>query len=110
MLIVSYGRESGAADNVSCKLGFDHLKLLKVFPISEDVVDIINCYKKAYIFEECSYEGSIGQKLKACCKSLRARAINGYVQHMSIEEAIDMCGLSEKKIAELISEDGNAKT
>ena len=54
------------------------------------------------MFEECSEEGSIGQKLKANAPKLKTHAVRGFVQQMSVEEALDECGLSEDKIEQQI--------
>lgn len=97
-LVISYGRIAGeaekAAENISC----DFMKLVKVFPFSDELGSVISKYKKAYIFEESEYEGSIGQKLKSVCPGLEAHAINGFVQHMKVCEALELYGLSEHQI------------
>lgn len=97
-LIISYGREAWEAENAAEKLGFDFLKLVRVFPLNQELGSIISRYKKAYIFEECEYEGSIGQKLKSVCPNLEVHAINGFVPHMKVCEALELYGLSEHQI------------
>ena len=83
---------------------------MKIFPISDEIVELINSYKKSYMFEEASYSGSLGEKLSARCRRLESFGINGYVQHMSIREALELYGLSEDKIYEIIGDEGYAKT
>lgn len=97
-LIISYGREAGEAEKVAEKLGRDFMKLVKVFPLNGELENIISGYDKAYIFEECEYEGSIGQKLRSVCPNVEAHAINGFVPHMKVCEAIELYGLSEHQI------------
>ncbi|MCD7803731.1 MAG: 1-deoxy-D-xylulose-5-phosphate synthase [Oscillospiraceae bacterium] len=97
-LIISYGREAGEAEKAAEKLGCDFIKLVKVFPLNGELENIISGYNKAYIFEECEYEGSIGQKLKSVCPNVEAHAINGFVPHMKVCEAIELYRLSEHQI------------
>ncbi|MCD7732645.1 MAG: 1-deoxy-D-xylulose-5-phosphate synthase [Oscillospiraceae bacterium] len=97
-LIISYGREAGEAEKAAEKLGCDFMKLVKVFPLNGELENIISGYNKAYIFEECEYEGSIGQKLKSVCPNVDAHAINGFVPHMKVCEAIELYVLSEHQI------------
>ncbi len=103
-LIISYGREIGESEKAAENLGCDFMKLIKVFPICNEIVDIISRYKKAYVFEECEYEGSIGQKLKSLCSNIETHAIVGFVPHMKVCEALDLCGLSENQIELTVSE------
>ena len=109
-LVISYGRISFNAESAAVRAGADHLRLLKIFPISDEIVELINSYKKSYMFEEASYSGSLGEKLSARCRRLESFGINGYVQHMSIREALELYGLSEDKIYEIIGDEGYAKT
>ncbi|MCD7823829.1 MAG: 1-deoxy-D-xylulose-5-phosphate synthase [Oscillospiraceae bacterium] len=97
-LIISYGREAGEAERAAEKLDCDFMKLVKVFPFSDEITSTISRYKKIYIFEESEYEGSIGQKLKSICPNVESHAINGFVPHMKVCEAIELYGLSEHQI------------
>ncbi len=101
-VVVSYGKISNTVQRVCAKLGADHLKLLNIFPIDDDIANVISRYENAFMFEECSEEGSIGQKLKANAPKLKTHAVRGFVQQMSVEEALDECGLSEDKIEQQI--------
>ncbi len=97
-LIIAYGREAEEAEKAAEKLGCDFMKLVKVFPLKGELESIISRYNKAYIFEECEYEGSISQKLKSVCPNIEAHAINGFVPHMKVCEAIELYRLSEHQI------------
>ncbi len=97
-LIVSYGREVWEAEKAAENLGYDFMKLVKVFPFNDESIRVISRYKKAYIFEESEYEGSIGQKLKSICPNVEPHAINGFIPHMKVSEAIELYGLSEHQI------------
>ncbi|MCD7785198.1 MAG: 1-deoxy-D-xylulose-5-phosphate synthase [Oscillospiraceae bacterium] len=97
-LIISYGREAGETEKAAENLGCDFMKLVKVFPLTDGIRSVISGYSKAYIFEESEYEGSIGQKLKSVCPNIEAHAINGFVPHMKVCEALELYGLSEHQI------------
>jgi len=97
-LIISYGREAGEAEKAAENLGCDFMKLVKVFPIADELEGVISRYNNAYIFEESEYEGSIGQKLKSVCPNVCVHAINGFVPHMKVCEALELYGLSEHQI------------
>lgn len=99
-LIIAYGREAGIAKRVYDKHDTDFLRLLKIRPIDAEISNIINSYKQPYIFEECSYDGSLSQQLSVFCPNLKVCAIEGFVQQMKIDEAIELYGLSENKITE----------
>ncbi len=109
-LVISYGRITANAQAAAEKAGTDFLRLLKIWPVSDEIISLINSYKTSYIFEEASYSGSLGEKLSARCRRLNAFGINGYVQHMTICEATDLYGLSEEEIYNVIGDDGYAKT
>lgn len=109
-LILSYGREACIAESAAEKLNVDCLTMVDIWPISDDIVSIIDSYKTAYIFEESSFEGSLGQKLSAKCPGLKAYGVSGFVQHMSYDQALELCGLSESKIIETVGEVNSAET
>lgn len=103
-LIISYGRVSGAVRAAAERLGIDCLELLKILPVGNEVIAIINSYDKAFFYEEAYFEGSVGQMLMTKCHRLRAYGINDFVQHMKIDEALNSCGLTEEKIIKKIEE------
>lgn len=103
-LIISYGRLSEYTQNAAERLGADSLTLLKISPIGQEIIDIINGYERAYFFEESYFEGSIGQKLMARCRRLEAFGINSFVQHMKTDEALSFCDLSEEAIVSKITD------
>lgn len=111
-LVVSYGRLS---ENVSDAVNSfnadnknspkcDFLKLVNIFPIADRVKEIIGQYDKILFFEECYYNGSIGQKLSAEFKGVSCFAIDGFVKQMSIDEAYEQLGFTKEKIAEKLKE------
>lgn len=102
-LIISYGAEASEAYHAAIRLGYDFIRLLRVWPISEQVKNIINSYRQSYIFEESYYSGSIGEKLMSVCHRLSAYAIRDYLDHMTRREAVSLCGLSEECIVKALS-------
>ena len=103
-LIIAYGKEASIASASAEKLCCSFLHLTKIFPIDDSIYEIINCYSKAYMFEEAVFEGSIGQKLMAKCNNLKSYAISGFVPHMKPCEALDLYNLSGEKIIETVKE------
>ena len=109
LLVVSYGR---LFDNVlkaqeqlnNSDITFDALKLVKVFPISNETVDIMSSYDAVFFFEECYKFGSISEKYSAVCSNVVSFAINGFVKHGEVHSLLDEQGLSAEKIASRIKE------
>ncbi|MBQ8965238.1 1-deoxy-D-xylulose-5-phosphate synthase [Ruminococcus sp.] len=108
-LLVSYGRLidniKDAADLLEPKgLKCDVLKLVKVFPLSDKIIDIMRSYKKVFFFEETYREGSLAEKAAAMCKNVEAFGINGLVSHGEPDALLDELGLSADKIASTVRE------
>jgi len=64
LLLVSYGRISNNITNIE---NTDSLAINRIFPISDEVIEIILKYDKIYFFEEGIKNGGIGQKIM--CKA-----------------------------------------
>ncbi len=101
-LIVSYGRESCEAESAAKQLNISHLRLTRLLPLQPEALEIIRSHRKAYIFEETSSLGSLGEKLASECPNIVRTAIDGFVPAMSICEALDLYGLSAERIVEKI--------
>ena len=115
ILALSYGRLFDNVDraasilenkNIKC----DTLKLVKVYPLSENVVDIVRGYDKVFFFEESYRSGSLSEKLSAVCGNVEGFAIDGFVTHGETDELLDELGLSAEKIAMTIEERLNDET
>ena len=104
-LLISYGREMHEVEKASIELGADSLKLTSLWPLQNDIVTIIKRYRKAYVFEECSIDGSVGEKLASLVPDLNRTAISGYVTNMAICEALDLYSLSSEKIVGKVRND-----
>lgn len=109
VLIVTYGR---LYNNVlsACEIlknrhiECDTLKLIKIFPMEEEIVDIISSYKLVFFFEESYYHGSISEKYAAVCSNIAPVAIDYFVKHGNVNDLLDELNLSADKIADQIEE------
>ena len=108
-LILTYGRlfdnvsaaaEKLAGENIKCDL----LKLVKVFPFSEEIIEIVKGHSKVYCFEEAYRCGSLSEKLAAECGNVEIFAIEDYVHHGETADLLDELGLSAEKIYQLLKE------
>ncbi len=109
ILIVTYGR---LYNNVltACEIlknkgiDCDTLKLVKIFPIEEEIAEIVSNYKLVFFFEEAYYCGSISQKYAAMFSNVAAVAIDGFVKHGSVNSLLEQNGLSAEMMAEQIED------
>lgn len=101
-LLISYGRETLETEKAAEILGTDALSLTSIYPLQKDIIEIIRRYRCAYIFEECSADGSLGEKLAPYVPDLRRTAIPGFVPSMSTSEALDLYGLTAEKIIDKV--------
>lgn len=109
ILVVSYGRIYNNVMKASAILhnkgiDFDELKLVKIFPIETEIIDIISSYKLVFFFEEAYTFGSISEKYCAICNNIAPYTIEGFVKHGTVNSLLDHAGLSSEKIALHIEE------
>ena len=112
LLVVCYGRMYEnvlkAAELLNNEgIVFDVLKLVKVFPVEQELLDIVSGYDNALFFEECYRYGSVAEKYSAVCQNVHSTAIKGFVKHGCTNDLLDELGLSPEKIAEQIREYSN---
>lgn len=112
ILIVTYGRLHNEVEKAAERLSADGikadvLKLVQIFPVKDQVFDIISGYEKAYFFEEGILNGSIAQQISSVNFAIKIYAIENFVKHSSVFEAIDSVGLSSDKIYKTIKADCN---
>ena len=112
ILVVCYGRlyenVLKAAELLNNEgIVFDVLKLVRVFPIEQELYDIVSDYDSALFFEECYKYGSIAEKYATVCKNVHSTAIEGFVKHGNVNDLLHECGLSPEKIADRIREYNN---
>lgn len=109
LLVITYGR---LFDNVikahellhNSGKEFDTLKLIKIFPIENELLDIVDRYDAVFFFEEVYKYGSISEKYSSICRNVVPFALEGFIRHGSVSELLDECHLSPKGIADRIKE------
>lgn len=107
ILIVTYGR---LCNNVMAALEIlktkdiicDVLRLVEIFPISEQIADIISSYDVAFFFEECYDYGSISEKYAAVCDNIAPFTIDYFVKHGDCDVLLDELGFSSERMAQQI--------
>lgn len=112
-LVISYGRifnevylacKSLEKQNITCSM----LKLTKIFPIAEQLVDEIMRYDRIIFFEEAVSAGSISEKLGCMLMErnykgiYKREAVHGFIKQASVKSSLDKVGLSSGKMAEFI--------
>lgn len=104
ILIVTYGRlynnvysavEILRNKDIKC----DMLKLVNIFPISNEVAQIIDNYDRVFFFEEAYFSGGIGEKYASICNNVETHGIYDFVEHGKCDVLLDKLGLSAQKIA-----------
>lgn len=108
VLAVTYGRLYRNVNNAYLtlkKLGLscDVLKLVKVFPFTDNVKKIIGSYDKVFVFEESSFEGSVAQRLMEF-GNVEPVCVRPFMPQASAAELLDECGLSTEKITDRLRE------
>lgn len=98
-LAVTYGRISNYAKRLT-ENNVDVLKLVKIYPIENEIIEIVRRYKKIVFFEEAAKQGGIGEKLllKLVESGYRGdynvRAIdNSFVKCADVESQVTHFGL-----------------
>ncbi len=104
VLVVTYGRlynnVLAAKEMLNNKgIDFDTLKLVKIFPVEDEIVDIISNYKAVFFFEEAYKYGSISEIVSVKCKNVIVKNIDDFVKHGKVNSLLDNLGLSPEKMA-----------
>lgn len=112
-LIISYGRtfnEAYKAKNILAEdeINCDLLKLTKIFPISDVVINEISQYKRIVFFEESVNYGSISEKMGCILMERHYKgnyshvSASGFIKQASVKSSLDRFGLNCKKMADYI--------
>lgn len=101
-LLIGYGRESYEVEKAGDILEVDTLRLTSIYPLQNEVIELISRYRRVYIFEECSAEGSLGEKLAAIIPNIHRTAVSGFIPSMTSCEALELYGLTTEKIIEKV--------
>ena len=105
-LIFTYGRITAYAKELSDTA--DILQAIKIYPISDEIINICLKYDEIYAFEEGEKEGGIAQKL---CSALALAgfkgkfgitAVDGFVRHASVATQLHNAKLDADGMREII--------
>lgn len=118
ILVISYGRIFNelykATEILKKEISCNMLKLTKIFPVAEEIVEKIMDYRRIIFFEEAVGEGSISEKfgnqlMESGYKGDYSRvAVQGFIKQASVKSALDKIGLSSEKMAEFIKNGGGS--
>ena len=109
-LIITYGRIYNEAYKAQKELEnsgirCDMLKLTKIYPIADSIIDEIKCYKRVFFFEESFGEGSISEKIGDMLAetgykgNYRRVTADGFIKQASVEVCLASIGLTAEKMA-----------
>ncbi|MDE7363664.1 MAG: 1-deoxy-D-xylulose-5-phosphate synthase [Ruminococcus sp.] len=112
-LIISYGRIFNEAykaqslllaDGINCDL----LKMTKIFPIPNKLINEIKAYKRVIFFEESTDNGSISEKVGCMLMESGYRgdysrvSAKGFIKQSSVKSALEKYGFSCTEMADYI--------
>lgn len=107
--VVSYGRLFGTAAAAAEQCGADAIKINRVKPLSDHMIDRLMGYKRIVFAEESMKIGGVGAIV---AEQLALRGFGGrfvhagvddrFVQQGTVEDALKLCGLDGGSIAALI--------
>lgn len=109
-LIVTYGRLFAEAAHAAEETGVSVLKLGKVFPIEQEVIEIAKKYKNVFFFEESVEYGSIAEHFGTMLvKSgfdgkYKIHCVSGFVPHMKVENAMKLHHLDRESMKNAVKE------
>lgn len=113
ILIISYGRIFNeaykaqsllSADGIDCDL----LKLTRIFPIADNIINEIMQYKRIVFFEESTGNGSISEKIGSLLMESNYKgdysriSADGFIKQASVKSALDKFGLTCDRMADYI--------
>ncbi len=98
--IITYGRLFSEASDVKAKKDINIVKLNKIYPLSNDLIEKIKDFEEIYFFEETEKSGGIGEHLSAMLleKDFKGKfnifaVENKFVPTNSVTDALKDCGL-----------------
>jgi 1-deoxy-D-xylulose-5-phosphate synthase len=108
ILTVTYGRIYQNLIDTKCADKSDYLKLVKIFPVEKEIVNICCSYKKIIVFEEVYELGGIGEHIMLAlnkngyCVNVEIHGINEFVKQSSAESALAKYGLDTVSMRSII--------
>ncbi|MBR5310101.1 MAG: 1-deoxy-D-xylulose-5-phosphate synthase [Oscillospiraceae bacterium] len=109
-LIITYGRLFVDAANAANETGASVLKIGKVFPIENELIEIAKKYKTVLFFEESVQEGSIAEHFGALLYKTGfngkyiTHCVSGFVPHMKVESAMKLHNLDFESMKNAVEE------
>ncbi|MCM1382149.1 MAG: hypothetical protein NC192_09435, partial [Muribaculaceae bacterium] len=111
-LAVAYGR---IVHNLyrAAEGDIDVLKLVKIYPIEDEVKEICMGYSEIYFFEESSRAGGVGEKLLAELYGIGYKgkfvitAADGFVKQASVQSCMEKYGMSENAMRKILENAGS---
>lgn len=107
VLAVTYGRISLNCAVACEKSKADLLRLVRINPLPDGVIEIAGKYDRVVFFEEGSKSGGVGENLAVklmdaeCNTKVEIVAVSGeFVPAATVEEQFEMYGLSESRMTE----------
>lgn len=121
ILIITYGRIFESAlcaagslrtQGIKCSC----LKLTRIFPIGEEIIEAVKSYKHVFFFEEGVKTGGIAMQLAGMLMetgfsgSYKIIAAEGFVRQASVKRALELLGLDSAGMEKIIKESiGNGR-
>ncbi len=101
-LLVSYSRQIKVLFDVVKEYTADIYNMRNLWPLDiEEIKELFQKYDRVFMYEECSYEGSISQKLKAYFPDIITRTLpTTFINHGTYEEQIAQYKLDKDSILE----------
>ncbi len=105
-LAVSYGR---IVHNLYTIDNCDVLKLVKIWPVEKEILEICMVYDEIYFFEESSKSGSIGEKVLNMLYSNGYKgkfviaAVDGFVSQGAVDRSMEKYSLDIKSMKKIIN-------
>ncbi len=110
--IVTYGRLFSEAVEATNKLGdTDIIKLNRVYPISDEIIDIIKKYDSVHFFEEGMRSGGIGEHIANRLLNAQYKgkytlhAVDGFVSAATVHNTMKKYGLDSTAMLKALQED-----
>ncbi len=118
ILLITYGRIYEEVKKAQSKLideknNFDILRLTKIYPYNNKIIDICKKYKRVIFIEESIKSGSISEKLAYDLQKLGlnikydSKTINGFVPQANVDESLIDVGLDSDSIVDFIRGESN---
>ena len=107
-VIFTYGRITANAIKLSDTA--DILQAVKIYPIEEEIIDILSKYKEIYFFEEASVNGCISEKIcslllqKGYKGKVKITAVDRFVPHNTVYNQLKHVKLDYEGMREIIGD------